>query len=279
MTQLVPGLSTRSAAPGPTWRWTAAAFGYWLLFMGVLEPGNLLDALDHGVRLDLGREAVRLVGAGLLGAALTPLLLGLAARFPIRGARKWRNAGVQAVCTLCLAPGLVVLSCVLAAWLFAGKAWPSLDQIRAELLANALLVMFCLAGFQAAIHLWRARTTAGIAPSGAETAPAWISRITIKVRGRMEVLELASVDWIETQGNYQALHVGDQVHLIRKTSAELAAELDPSRFVRAHRQAIVAIDRVSGLEPMPNGDATLRLTTGENLRLSRRHRKALIARL
>jgi LytTr DNA-binding domain len=257
------------------WRWTLAAFAYWLVFMSVLEPGNLLDAVGHGARLNLPQEAVRLVGAGVLGAALTPLLLVLARRFPVRGPRRLQNAMVQGLCTLCLAPALIVLSCVLAAWLFLGRAWPSLGDTRDELLANTLLVVFCLAGFQAAVQIWRPKPAAPVPGSDAP----WLSRITIKARGRMEVLDLAQVDWIETQGNYQALHVGDQVHLVRMTSAGLAAELDPARFVRVHRQTIVAADRVSRLEPLPNGDAVVRLTTGEDLRLSRRHRKALIARL
>jgi len=279
MTSITSGRPRLRSPPRPLWGWTLAAFAYWFVFMSVLEPGNLLDAVGHGERPDLGREALRLVCAGILGAALTPLQLVLADRLPVRGARRWRNAALQGLIALGLAPGLVVLSCLLAAWVLAGKPWPSAADVHDELFANTLLVAFCLIGFQAAIQLWRARPAAGISPLGAGAEPAWISRITIKVRGRMEVLELASVDWIETQGNYQALHVGDQVHLIRKTSAELAAELDPARFVRVHRQTIVATDRVQGLEPLPNGDAVVRLTTGEALRLSRRHRKALIARL
>jgi len=268
--------------PAPSsrlWRWTLAAFAYWFVFMSVLEPGNLADAMGHGGRPDLGREALRLVCAGILGAALTPLQLVLADQLPVRGARRWRNAALQGLITLGLAPGLIVLSCLLAAWVLAGKPWPSAADVHDELFANTLLVAFCLAGFQAAIQLWRGRPATGMATPDAGAEPAWISRITVKVRGRMEVLELASVDWIETQGNYQALHVGDQVHLIRKTSTQLAAELDPSRFVRVHRQAIVATDRVRRLEPLPNGDAIVRLTTGEDLRLSRRHRKNLAARL
>ena len=279
MTSITSDRPRLSAPSRRLWGWTLAAFAYWFVFMSVLEPGNLVDAVGHGGRPDLGREALRLICAGILGAALTPLQLFLADRLPVRDAGRWRNAGLQGLVALGIAPALVVLSCLLAAWVLAGKPWPSAADVHDELFANTLLVAFCLVGFQAAIQLWRARPAAGISPLGASVEPAWISRITIKVRGRMEILELASVDWIETQGNYQALHVGDQVHLIRRTSAELASELDPSRFVRVHRQAIVAVSRVQGLDPLPNGDAVVRLTTGEDLRLSRRHRKALIARL
>jgi len=266
----------RHAAPSRhLWRWTLAAFAYWFVFMSVLEPGNLVDAVGHGGRLDMGREALRLVCAGILGAALTPLQLALADRLPVRGARLWRNAVLQGLVALGLAPALVLLSCVLAAWVLAGRPWPSATDIGDELLANTLLVAFCLVGFQAAIQIWRSRSPIEMAPAHA----AWTDRITIKVRGRMEVLDLASVDWIETQGNYQALHLGDQVRLIRKTSEALAAELDPARFVRVHRRTIVAADRISGLEPLPNGDAIVRLKGGEELRLSRNHRKALLERL
>ena len=89
------------------------------------------------------------------------------------------------------------------------------------------------------------------------------------------MVEVASLDWIETQGNYQALHVGDTAYLLRETSASFAARLDPSRFVRIHRRFIVAADRIRDIEPLSNGDAIVRLTSGVELRQSRAHRRAL----
>jgi two-component system LytT family response regulator len=93
------------------------------------------------------------------------------------------------------------------------------------------------------------------------------------------VVDLDAVDWIETQGNYQALHVGAATHLLRETSERLEARLDPARFVRIHRRAIVAVGRVRKMEPLANGDANVHLSNGAELRLSRRHRAALRSRM
>ena len=101
----------------------------------------------------------------------------------------------------------------------------------------------------------------------------------VKELGRLTLLDLRSVDWIETQGNYQALHAQGAVHLVRETSTHLFARLDPSRFARIHRQSIVALDRVRKLEPLSNGDAVIHLSTGAQLRVTRRHREALRQRL
>lgn len=244
------------------------AFAYWLVFMSVLTPGNLAAAQAAGGQWSWGREVLRLVCAGLLGASVTPILLILAQRYPASGPL---NVMRQAVGVLVLAPTLILVSCVAAAWLLDGEGWPSLAEAQQELLANTLLLIFCLSLFLALIQVAQR-----LRPPPTET---WLRRLTIQERGRVTLLDLDEVDWIETQGNYQALHAGDGVHLLRETSERLAARLDPARFVRIHRRAIVAVDRVRQVEPVANGDATVRLADGTELRLSRRHRESLKARL
>jgi len=49
----------------------------------------------------------------------------------------------------------------------------------------------------------------------------------------------------------------------------LEAKLDPALFVRIHRQTVVAIDRIKQMSPLANGDATLWLKDGTELRMSR----------
>ncbi len=93
------------------------------------------------------------------------------------------------------------------------------------------------------------------------------------------MLELANVDWIETQGNYLALHAGPAVHLIRETSVRFEARLDPRRFVRIHRRTIVALDRIRDVAALSNGDASLRLNDGTELRMSRGFRDAVLEKV
>jgi DNA-binding LytR/AlgR family response regulator len=101
----------------------------------------------------------------------------------------------------------------------------------------------------------------------------------VNTRGRIDLVRLDTVDWIESQGNYLALHLGGATHLVRDTLTRLEPQLDPARFVRVHRRAIVRIDRVDAMAPLSGGDAELRLTTGARVRVSRAHRERVRAAL
>jgi hypothetical protein len=86
-----------------------------------------------------------------------------------------------------------------------------------------------------------------------------------------QVVAAARVEWIEACGNYVRLHLRDGSHLYRMPMARLEAELDRSRFLRIHRSTIVNVSAVEAVEPLPSGDATVRLVSGARVRLSRRY--------
>ncbi len=258
-------------------QWTGLGFLYWLVFMAALEPGNVVSALDAGFHPHWGLEATRLVSAALLGSGVTPLLVLATRRFPIAGSAPWRGLAAQTVTILILAPVLILISCFLAAWIFERQGAPRLAEVRGQMAANLLLLIFCQALFLAAVQVTgRLRERATIAPT---PAPDWPDRLTIGENGRLTVLDLSAVEWIETQGNYQALHAEGRTHLSRETSARLLARLDPARFARIHRRTIVAIAYIREVEPLSNGDGLVRLAGGTELRMSRGHREALRARL
>lgn len=88
----------------------------------------------------------------------------------------------------------------------------------------------------------------------------------------MAVIDLATVGWIEGQGNYQALQGDGAARLVRETSARLEARLPAGRFVRIHRRTLVAVDRIRAITPRANGDATVTLDDGVVLPMSRSFR-------
>ena len=96
---------------------------------------------------------------------------------------------------------------------------------------------------------------------------------------RLLLLSVIEIDWVETQGNYLALHVGPFTHLIRETLASFESSLDPDCFARIHRTTLVAIDRVREISPLSNGDASIRLVDNTQLRLSRNYRAGAAALL
>lgn len=84
---------------------------------------------------------------------------------------------------------------------------------------------------------------------------------------------------IEAADYYACLHVGAKAHLLRRSMAELEAELDSSMFCRIHRSAIVNLSRVRGLKVSEDGEYDVLLEAGQTLQLSRRYRAQLQQRL
>jgi two-component system LytT family response regulator len=96
-----------------------------------------------------------------------------------------------------------------------------------------------------------------------------VERFVVKGAGRIVFLKVTDVDFIESAGNYVCLHVGAETHILRETMASIEGQLDPERFVRIHRGAIVNIDRIKELQPLFHGEFQVRLVNGTELVLSR----------
>lgn len=116
----------------------------------------------------------------------------------------------------------------------------------------------------------------------AETAPPdgpqrYPKRLAVpRGKGRSTV-QLDQVEWIGAEANYARFHLGESSYLARVSLTALEAKLDPRRFVRIHRSAIVNVDRIERLEPCGHGDLSLTLSGGQQLTLSRRFRGRLEA--
>jgi len=102
-------------------------------------------------------------------------------------------------------------------------------------------------------------------------------RLLVMDDGRSFFVRTAEVDWIEAARNYVRLHAGDRVHTVRTTLAALEARMDPERFRRISRSALVNLDRVREVQPWFHGDAIVILESGARVTLSRRYRRNLLA--
>ena len=103
----------------------------------------------------------------------------------------------------------------------------------------------------------------------------YLTRLAVRDCDRIRVLDVSEVDWICVTGEQVVLHAGDQLYTVGRTMAELESRLDPARFFRAHRSAIVNLDRVAEVIPWFKGSHKLRLTTGTEVDLSRARARAL----
>ena len=100
-------------------------------------------------------------------------------------------------------------------------------------------------------------------------------RLMVRSDGRLYFVRIDDIDWVEAAGNYVKLHVGRDTHLMRETMSGIEKMLDPSRFLRIHRSAIVNLDRVREMQPWFSGEYTVILRDGTQLRLSRVYRDRL----
>ena len=102
-----------------------------------------------------------------------------------------------------------------------------------------------------------------------ETNANYVDRLVIKSGGRVLFLATSAVDWIEAEGKYVRLHVGNESHLLREGISSLEARLNPKQFLRIHRSTIVNMDRIKQLDSWFNGEYRVLLRDGTLLVLSR----------
>ena len=105
--------------------------------------------------------------------------------------------------------------------------------------------------------------------------PRYLERLVVRSGGRILILRVDDVDWIEAAANYVKLHAGGRTYLLRETMTRMEQQLDPDRFVRIHRSTIVRVDRIRLLEPLFQGDYLVVLEDGSRLPSSRGYRDNL----
>jgi two-component system LytT family response regulator len=109
--------------------------------------------------------------------------------------------------------------------------------------------------------------------AGAGAAAKYLTRLAIKDVGRVVFLDADEIDWIEAADYYVQIHAGDQTYLHRETMQSLEARLDPERFMRIHRSAIVNHSRIKELRNEGRRDLVAVLANGTELKVARSHRE------
>ena len=76
----------------------------------------------------------------------------------------------------------------------------------------------------------------------------WLRRIPVPVGTKLVLVRVEDITWFEAQGKYVRAYAETTSYLIRQTMQVLEARLDPDRFLRVSRSAILNIDHISHLE-------------------------------
>ena len=122
----------------------------------------------------------------------------------------------------------------------------------------------------------RARRAAELrAPARGE----YVDRIAVELRGQIRAVPVDRIEYITASGPYAELHVEGKTFAVRERMQALEEKLDPERFFRIHRSAIVRIDRIDVFLRHAGGDYGVRLKNGVELSVSRTKREELEARL
>jgi two-component system response regulator AlgR len=134
-----------------------------------------------------------------------------------------------------------------------------LKPVRRERLVDALQHASLLTRLQA-----NALQEAGAAPVSRQ-------RICASVRGSLQLIEVDDIRYFQADQKYVSVVTADAEVLIEETLKALEEEF-ADRFVRIHRNALVARDYIAGLERDDEGHGRLQLSgVAGTLEVSRRH--------
>jgi len=156
----------------------------------------------------------------------------------------------------------------------------ALEAFRVHAL-DYLLKPFSDQRFDEALARARQHLVATEPPTAWETAgqtPDHPDRLVVRAGGRVLLVPVADIRWIEGCGDYARLHTDGRPLLLRRTLQELTTLLDPAQFTRVNRSAIVNLDQVTELRPCSRGEYLLVLGDDE-VKLTRTYRQELEARL
>jgi two-component system LytT family response regulator len=153
-------------------------------------------------------------------------------------------------------------------------------------IADLLMKPFNVEQFEHAMESARAKIEDSRARSNAKaeynrsddrlSAPRkFLQRFAAESEGRIVLIKVHDVLWLQSFGNYIRVHSAGTLHLVRNTMRNVQSLLDPSIFLRIHRNAIVNLDHVLEFFLPATGNMFVRLDNGLSLPLRRSSRALL----
>lgn len=101
------------------------------------------------------------------------------------------------------------------------------------------------------------------------------TRIPIKSDGRVMLLPVEEIDWVESSDNHVRIHANKATYVVRQTLQHMEQTLSPKDFVRVHRGSLVNVSRIREIQPWFNGEYVVLLRDGTQVKTSRGYRARL----
>lgn len=95
--------------------------------------------------------------------------------------------------------------------------------------------------------------------------------LSIKKFGRIELLDISDILFIEASGHYSEINLIDGSKQLHDKSLEKLVTLLPNNFERVHKSYAIAIDQVKALHKYPGSKYQLELQDGTVIPLGRTH--------
>jgi len=261
--------------------WTA--YGVFFASQSIIRQG-----ISRGLA-NLPRHLVPWLLCAYCWALLTPLVLWLASRFPFAKGRFLQAFFVHIPAAVGLSLTQLGLYSVVATFLSGSGMSRGIGLYRELVLEEfhqGVLVYSLIIAIYTSHHFFFKPDrieTQDSAVGGVDdkteqqtaTRAEYLSRVSIKVNGRIVLLNIEDVDWITSEGNYVSLHCRGKTYLLRETMDRIEKKLDPDAFVRLRRSTIVRIDQIQELHPTSKGEFEVLLKDGIRLSSTRRYRKNL----
>jgi two-component system, LytTR family, response regulator len=102
-------------------------------------------------------------------------------------------------------------------------------------------------------------------------------RLVVRSGERFDMVQVQSIEWIESANNYVQLHCGTKQYLMAETLTSLAERLDPKQFMRIHRGRIVNTALIVAVHPLFSGTYEIQLRNGMKLTTGRQYRAQIQA--
>lgn len=120
---------------------------------------------------------------------------------------------------------------------------------------------------------------AGATSADAPELPSQPGTLAVRDVGHTYLVPYDQVVWVEAAGDYSLVHAAGRQYAMRTTLRALEKELPQDRFMRVHRSAIVGLQHVKEVQPLPKGEALIVLTNGSETKVSRSYRDAVRQRI
>jgi two-component system LytT family response regulator len=105
--------------------------------------------------------------------------------------------------------------------------------------------------------------------------PEYLQRVLIREKQKMFYVPLSEVLYFESAGDYIKVVCASKSYLLYDSLSAMESRLDPMQFARVHRSLLVHAAQVREFVPYTNGEYTLVMQNGDNLKTSRHYRPQL----